>query len=48
VGAALRRRRVQVLDVDPALTSPETVAAEIEAALRRASPESRATQGAGS
>lgn len=47
VGAALRRRRIQVLEVDPALTSPGEVAEEIEAALRRASPEARAAQGAG-
>ena len=49
VGTALRRRRVQVLEVDPAVQRPHAVAAEIESALGRASAEVRAAvQGGGS
>jgi len=36
VGGALRRRRVQVLEVDPSQRTPEQVGEEIEAALARA------------
>jgi 1-acyl-sn-glycerol-3-phosphate acyltransferase len=42
VGGALRRRRVQVLEVDPVTRSPGDVAAEVETSLARLAPPEQA------